>query len=57
MKRTRRVNYRLAPAVVKALERLAEDNGTSASHMANYILANALRDELGKIEKETTDDK
>jgi hypothetical protein len=57
MRRTRRVNWRLAPSVVKALEQAAEESGASASYLANYLLANCLRDKLGEIAQEEPGDK
>ena len=52
MKRTRRVNWRLAPAVVEVIERMARETGASASYLANYYLATCVRDRLVDLEKE-----
>jgi hypothetical protein len=49
--RTRDVHWRLDPEVVKALEEVASQNGTSVSYAANYLLANSVRPDLPAAER------
>lgn len=51
MARTRQVHWRISPAVYEVLEQMACDTGTSVSQLANYELANALRERLDALAK------
>lgn len=51
MRRTRPVHWRLAPSVVRALEETAYANGVSVAYLANYYLANCVRDKVGEPKK------